>query len=494
MQRTRLSRLSALSSAVLAALSAPGAIHANTIFADGVTCSLANAIRSANGDSAIGGCTAGGGKDLIQVSTSPQFTAEPPPITSDMDIVGNVSMGGTAVLDNAFEGRGFVIGGESAGGTLAPTVRFSNLVIKQSRHTAANGKDGGGGAGAFGGAMFIYAGRLTVDNVDFVDNAVTGGNGSTTPAPSFGAPRGGGGGGGISPFGVGGAAGNNSGLADGGPGGGGLVGGFGGGGGGGGIKYPIESGGSGGGDGGFNAGTDGSGGVNGGAGANGGGFGGGGGGAAGASVANTTAPAGADGGFGGGGGGGGGSAGGLGDSGGSGGNGGFGGGAGGGGGGNSSAGAGGNGGFGGGGGGGGQRDAGTGNGGSGGFGGGNGELGGSGSGGGFGGAIFIRSGTLVLSDVSFTSSSATSGSGGTGPAFAKGGAIFALSSLTPANGNAQGYPAVLPTVAGCYVTFSGSTAASAADTDTDNVDTYGTSRAGLIDNVCDSIFANGFDG
>jgi len=37
MPRIRLSRFSALSSAVLAALSAPGAIHANTIVADGTT-------------------------------------------------------------------------------------------------------------------------------------------------------------------------------------------------------------------------------------------------------------------------------------------------------------------------------------------------------------------------------------------------------------------------------------------------------------------------
>jgi hypothetical protein len=90
-------------------------------------------------------------------------------------------------------------------------------------------------------------------------------------------------------------------------------------------------------------------------------------------------------------------------------------------------------------------------------------------------------------------SSASSGAAGTGPAFAKGGAIFALASLTPSNGNAQGYPASLPTVTGCNVTFSDSVAASAASTDTDNIDTYGASRAGLIDNVCNLIFANGFD-
>jgi len=483
MPRIRLSRFSTLSSAVLAAFSAPGAIHANTIVANGTTCSLANAILSANSDSAVGGCAAGSGRDLIEVTTTPQFTADPPTITTDMDIVGI----GVAppVLDNALEGRGFVIGGESMG-TLAPTVSFTNLTIANSRYTAGNGRDGGGGAGAFGGALFIYAGNVALDSVFFTNSAVTGGNGSNSVGPSGSptTPSGGGGGGGIS--GLGGAAG--SGFSNGGNGGGG----FGGGGGGGGIKYPTEGGGTNGGDGGFNTGS--TGGFNGGSGATSGGFGGGGGGAAGASVTNTQAPSGADGGFGGGGGGGGGSQGGLSDEGGNGGNGGFGGGGGGGGGGQSTAGTGGAGGFGGGGGGGGLGDGITGNGGNGGFGGGAGELGSSGPGGGFGGAIFIRTGTLDIRDSSFTLSSAASGAAGTGPAFAKGGAIFALASLTPSNGNAQGYPASLPIVTGCNVSFSGSVAASAASTDTDNVDTYGASRAGLVDNVCNLIFANGFDG
>ena len=486
MLRIRVSRLTALSSAVLAALSAPGAIHANTIVANGTTCTLAQAILSANSDSAVGGCAAGSGMDLIQVTTTPQYPADPPAITSDMDIVGNVNMGQPAVLDNALEGRGFIIGGEST----APTVGFSNLVITHSRYTAANGTDGGGGAGAFGGAMFIYGGRVTVDNVLFIDNAVTGGNGSSSQPPSGSAPRGGGGGGGISRIGAGGAAGNNSGLSNGSPGGGG----FGGGGGGGGIKYPIESGGSNGGNGGSNTGGNGAGGQNGGAGATSGGFGGGGGGAAGAALLYAQAPSGADGGFGGGGGGGGGASGSEGG-GGNGGLGGFGGGGGGGGGGDFFVGSGGNGGFGAGGGGSGISNGGSGNGGVGGFGGGDAEGGGSGSGAGFGGAIFIRTGTLDLVNTSFTQSTAANGpaSGGAGPALAKGGAVFALASLTPANGNKQGYPDELPTVTGCNVVFNGSVAASAADTDTDNVDTYGVSRAGLIDNVCDGIFANGFD-
>ena len=129
MLRSRAFRFNALSSAVLAAFASPTALHANTLVADGVTCSLANAIVSANTDTATGGCAAGSGKDLIQVTTG-LFTADPPAITTDMDIVG---IGPAQVLNNGLEGRGFIIGGESPGGTLAPHVRFSNHVIQQSR-------------------------------------------------------------------------------------------------------------------------------------------------------------------------------------------------------------------------------------------------------------------------------------------------------------------------------------------------------------------------
>ena len=87
MPRHRTFRIRALSSAVLAALSAPGAIHANTIVVNGTTCTLTNAIVSANTDGAVGGCGAGSGKDVIQVTTS-LTESTLPPITTDLDIIG----------------------------------------------------------------------------------------------------------------------------------------------------------------------------------------------------------------------------------------------------------------------------------------------------------------------------------------------------------------------------------------------------------------------
>ena len=82
-----------------------------------------------------------------------------------------------------------------------------------------------------------------------------------------------------------------------------------------------------------------------------------------------------------------------------------------------------------------------------------------GGGAGLGGAIFVRAGTLTVSDSTFTNNQALAGLGGVGtttPAQAKGGAIFSL----------------VPTVTLTNVTYTGSVAADAAGTATDNVDLY----------------------
>jgi hypothetical protein len=74
---------------------------------------------------------------------------------------------------------------------------------------------------------------------------------------------------------------------------------------------------------------------------------------------------------------------------------------------------------------------------------------------------------------------------------AKGGALFALDTLVPANANARGYPIALPTVTGCAVSFDTNGAANAAQSDTDNADTYGTSRAALM--LPCEVFSDGFE-
>ncbi|MEG3976017.1 hypothetical protein QT970_15540, partial [Microcoleus sp. herbarium8] len=121
------------------------------------------------------------------------------------------------------------------------------------------------------------------------------------------------------------------------------------------------------------------------------------------------------------------------------------------------------------------------------FGGGGGGAGGGGGGAGMGAAIFIRTGSLTLNNATFSSNTATGGTGlnaGQG----KGGAIFAMQSINadPVNGSTQGMPTALPTVTSLGATFTGNTAANQASTpgantpangvgnSQDNNDVYGT--------------------
>lgn len=70
--------------------------HAATITADGVTCTLVDAITAANSDTAVGGCAAGNGADTITLNNSVYALIAVnndanglPVITSPITIVGN---------------------------------------------------------------------------------------------------------------------------------------------------------------------------------------------------------------------------------------------------------------------------------------------------------------------------------------------------------------------------------------------------------------------
>ncbi|MEG5124546.1 DUF4347 domain-containing protein, partial [Microcoleus sp. ARI1-B5] len=356
----------------------------------------------------------------------------------------------------AFIGGGFTVSGDvNNNGTndagdvrpffvLSGTVSFSSLSIAGGRAQGGNGSTatsgGGGGAAGMGGALFIYNGNVTINNVTFSSNQAIGGNSANNGrflggGGGLGGNSGGGAGasGGNGGGGFGGNGGNNSGANNGGAGGsGGAFGGSGGAGGAGGANGGNGTGGGGGG-GGFNF-------TNGGNGA----FGGGGGAAGDQAFLN-----GGWGGFGGGGG--------------------------------AAAGQGGRGGFGGGGG----VSVNINQPGAGGFGGGTG--GGTtgyspilpgGGGAGLGGAIFVREGTLTLQNTTFNNNTAT-GSTGANNGQALGGAIFVLDAAAQAaqtaQGNTQGMPAVVPTVSAFgFLRTSGNTAAQNANTRTNNNDIYGT--------------------
>ena len=472
-----LSNRKILAHAIAVALLGPSAALADTIAVDGVTCTLANAIISANSDMATGGCGAGNGRDTIQINTALAGLGSLPTVTSDIDFVG---IGGSAQIGGDFTHRLFMIGDESH----APNVTFASLFVYAGFVSGGGAGIGGGGGAGLGGAMFIYDGSVSIDLSTFSENGATGGMASGIVV----AHTGGGGGGGL--FGGGGAGALTSQSAGGGASGGGV---FGGGGGGGGNTYFNEGGG---GNGGGGSGTfPGPGGtlfpivlpgV--------GGFGGGGGGGA-APGSMSASQAGADGGFGGGGGGGAGS--GMSThvgAPGAGGDGGFGGGGGAGGSANAAQGA--AGGFGGFGGGGGSPGTGTSYGaqGQGGFGGGNTFEGGGGGGAGFGGAIFVRSGHLDVTNTGFDSNAAVRGVGPGGSGQAKGGAIFALNALANTNGNNQGMPFALPRITGCSVTFAvNNIAADAGTSNRDNVDVFGADRTGLVLECGDRLFIDGFE-
>jgi len=469
----------ALAAAIIATFSGVGASRANTITVDG-TCTLADAITAANTDAPTGNCSAGSGKDTLEISANMQV-AELPALLTDMDIVGVAAAIPTVSGDDSH--RLFFIGNEAS----SPAVLVQNVVLKGGIADGGPATGGAGGGAGLGGALFIYDGSVTIDTVTFMQNVASGGNSSGTTTQLFSSSAGSGGDGGGGMFGAGGAGGNSSNFSSQ-PG---AGGGFGGGGGGGGVSLGSETGGgsqgggpfpgaggttaTAGGAGGF---ASGGGGGGGGVGLNSskpggaGGFGGGGGGGAGAcTYANCPNPAGAGafGGFGGGGGAGGGNP-------------------------LLTAGQGGLGGFGGGGATNGKGEVG-GLGSAGGFGGGSAVLNqGGGAGAGFGGAIFVRAGTLHLSGSAFVSNGVLHGASAVGnPGLAKGGALFALNQLTNANGNNQGMPATLPKVDGCGNTFATSVAGDAGTSNGDNVDVFGADRLGLTLGCDDRLFADGFD-
>lgn len=80
-------RLASLS-IIAAVLIHPLAVRSQSLITINSSCSLANAIRSANQDRAFGDCTAGSGADTIILNGDIALSAELPPITSDITIDG----------------------------------------------------------------------------------------------------------------------------------------------------------------------------------------------------------------------------------------------------------------------------------------------------------------------------------------------------------------------------------------------------------------------
>jgi hypothetical protein len=178
------------------------------------TCTLSNAIASANADSAVGGCTLSGSGTpyIIQLQTNQSYTLATldnywygpnalPPIASAIIIEGN---GATLqVTDSTIVRlRFFFVGADSTAGTTsgyespgAGNLTLHNLTLTGGRQQGGNGS--GGGAG-MGGAIYNQ-GTLTINQVTFNGNTATGGgsnasgagggmgsDGTDSPAPGAG--------------------------------------------------------------------------------------------------------------------------------------------------------------------------------------------------------------------------------------------------------------------------------------------------------------------
>ena len=122
-----------------------GLVQAADITADGVACTLADAIEAANDDTAVAGCSAGDGDDTITLSVDITLSADLPVITSQITIEGAshfVSGDDTYAL--------FVV--EDA------DITVKNLTIKE-------------GNGVNGGGVYISDGELILDNVVVTENS-----------------------------------------------------------------------------------------------------------------------------------------------------------------------------------------------------------------------------------------------------------------------------------------------------------------------------------
>ena len=145
--------------------------HAANIAVDGTTCSLADAIISANTDTAVGGCSAGSGDDVLDldIGGSPfNLTVGLPSITTNVTVNGNGSTvardpgapyftiftldGGSTSSLNDLTIRGGYDAGNQGGGVnigAGTTTEINNCII----------------TGNTGGGVFLYnPGNATINN------------------------------------------------------------------------------------------------------------------------------------------------------------------------------------------------------------------------------------------------------------------------------------------------------------------------------------------
>lgn len=137
-------------------------------------CHLPDAIRAANTNSPVGGCTGGdpdGARDTIVLDQNAPLFAATPTITSAVDLLGNGH-----VIDGRDTYRLLDIAGADA------SVHVSNVVLQHGAVRGADGRDGtwdtSNGGSASGAAIRVAdTARLSLDRVVIRDNVAAGGTG-----------------------------------------------------------------------------------------------------------------------------------------------------------------------------------------------------------------------------------------------------------------------------------------------------------------------------
>lgn len=128
------------------------------------TCSLADAIRAANADEAVGGCPAGNGADTISLSASVSLNWDLPPVASDITVKG----GGHSVRGDDYY-RIFYL---EANGTL----RIERLTMQYGKV---------GEASTSSGWSFEPGGAIYSDGVLNISNSVFSGNSAESGGAIF---------------------------------------------------------------------------------------------------------------------------------------------------------------------------------------------------------------------------------------------------------------------------------------------------------------------
>lgn len=136
-------------------------VSAGTISVDGTTCTLIDAILAANTDTAVGGCAAGSGTDVLNLTASQYLLTSPygstnyglPPVTSTLVIQGN-----GAIIERDVSATSFGIFQVLSSGNLT----LINLTVR-------NGSDYGG--------IDVNGGTLNLSHTQVISNSGFNGGG-----------------------------------------------------------------------------------------------------------------------------------------------------------------------------------------------------------------------------------------------------------------------------------------------------------------------------